>query len=327
MPAQISPQRTATGLLLLLTAIATGCTVSYRPDSPEVRYSSESSERRALQVPPDLTGAGDGEQFVVPGNTGAAVTRNTVLPEFDAVKLVRQGDLSWLAIGATPESLWPGLLSFLEKEKWPIAMTRPVNGLISTDWKRVGAGWQRAAFRMERDGDTSRLFTRTETVSDRDSATPGKASWPESASNTEQTAALLQRLLVFYGIAEQRAKGLLNAGASASILDHGTIESGSEGARLVVHSGYNVAVAALQRSARESGYRLNTTVSPGGVYKLEDPQGRLAADGESSLFRLQLNSLHVSAVVVRVSDNDGRALAPELERTLLNQLKSGLITA
>ena len=327
MPQQIFPQRAATGLFLLLMAASTACTIGYRPDSPEVRYSSEASERRALQVPPDLTGAGDGEQFVVPGNTGAAVTRNTVLPEFDAVKLVRQGDLNWLAIGATPESLWPGLLAFLDKEKWPIAMTRPVNGLISTDWKRVGSGWQRVAFRMERDGDTSRLFARSETVGSRDDATPGKVSWPTDASNNEQTAALLQRLLVFYGIAEQRAKNMLSAGASANILDHGTIESGSEGARLVVHSGYNVAVAALQRSAKESGYRLNSTASPGGVLKLQDPQGRLSADGESGVFRLQLNSLHISAVVVRVSDDDGRALSPELENTLLNQLKTGLVSA
>lgn len=327
MPEQISLQRTATPLLLLITALATGCTVSYRPDSPEVRYSSESSARRALQVPPDLTGAGDGEQFVVPGNTGAAVTRNTVLPEFDAVKLVRQGNLSWLAIGATPESLWPGLLGFLEKEKWPIAMTRPVNGVISTDWKRVEAGWQRVAFRMERDGDTSRLFARSETVDDRSSAVAGKASWPASAGDSAQTAALLQRLLVFYGIAEQRAKGILSSGASAQILDPGTIESGSEGARLVVHSGYNATVAALQVAARESGYRLNTTVTPGGIYRLEDPQGRLSGDGESSRFRLQLNSLHISAVAVRVSDETGRSLAPELERALLTQLKNGLVIA
>ena len=95
-----------------------GCGSLASKNSPDVIYSDNAVQARDLQVPPDLTDVSNAEQFVLPGTGNAAVARNTLLPQFDSLRFVREGGQHWLEFQQAPEDLWPQLLEFLKKEKF-----------------------------------------------------------------------------------------------------------------------------------------------------------------------------------------------------------------
>jgi len=125
--------------LIGTVALLAGCGSLASKNSPDVIYSDNAVQARDLQVPPDLTDVSNAEQFVLPGTGNAAVARNTLLPQFDSLRFVREGGQHWLEFQQTPEDLWPRLLEFLRKEKFRIDQTEPVAGVIATQWRPASA--------------------------------------------------------------------------------------------------------------------------------------------------------------------------------------------
>ena len=95
---------------VIATFMLAGCVFGPRANSPDVVYSSDPAKARKIQVPPDLSAVAPDEQFVLPGDSGGVISRNTLLPVLKDGKYVRSGDRDWLELAATPEALWPRLL-------------------------------------------------------------------------------------------------------------------------------------------------------------------------------------------------------------------------
>ena len=332
------PGRLRTTALLLSLTLLGACQISPQGNSPDVKYSSKSSAAVKLQVPPDLTDVTRGEQFVLPGDTGAAIARNTLLPGFDTVSYQRNATQGWLVSKATPEDLWPRLQAFLRSEGYSISRTQPLNGIIETQWRERNGdsstlanlinsardAAQRVSLRLERtDGGGSRVFGRVQVFGDDDSLSDS-AVWGVAANNPEKTNVLLQQLMVFLGIEEQRAKGILDDARAQNLTSPVTLQTTTGGASLILHYGFVPSYSAIQFATRQLGMTLKSQDEGSGILRLTDSKNVAGLGEKGSAVTVQLNPQHVSAVVVSVADGDGRRFDDKTERKLLLALRDQL---
>lgn len=310
-----------------------GCGSLNSQNSPDVVYAETATEARTLQVPPDLTDVSNAEQFVLPGTSGGAVTRNTLLPQFDSVRFVREGGQSWLEFQQTPEDLWPQILAFARNEKYRIDRAEPVAGVIATQWRPASAiagnsilrnlvaadeEFTRVAFRLERADTGARLFARSQASSKAsvEAATnPDNVDWPPSSHNPETTSALLNRFLVFLGVEQQKARGILGAEQARAVVDEAVVQRNAAGTEMVLNRGYQSSFRQVLGALQGLEY---TVVSS------DDNAGRIEFSDAQSPLVIQLSPIHVSAVRVLVSDGQGAKLSAEREQQLLSALAEQL---
>jgi len=317
----------------LVAATASACQISARGNSPDIKYSENSRRAQSLQVPPDLSSISAGEQFVVPGNTGSIIARNTLLPLLDSARFVRQGSSSWLEVKVSPEDLWPRLLAFIEEEGFEVSSTQPTTGLITTQWRKRGgesgslAGTidrnarVRIAFRMERaqlDGSGARLFARLQTNSD--SAVDNSELWNSSATHPDKTSVVLQRLLVYLGVQEQKARGVLSAAAAAVIQSTAELEVSNAGTALVIHHSLGPSIEAVSGALRSLGASVDRKNSTAESLSVRDAEGTLAQTADVKNFVLLFSPVHVSKVSIGVANSEGERISAQQERNILSAL-------
>ena len=318
--------------MVLLAATVTSCSSLGSKNSPDVVYSETAVESRALQVPPDLTDVSNAEQFVLPGTSDSAISRNTLLPQIDSIRFVREGGQSWLEFQQTPEDLWPQLMAFLRVEKYPIDQTVPVSGLIATDWRAadeaggegilsslVGSDEQssRVAFRLERAGGGARLFARSQLASadEVQALAASDLAWPTSANDPENTSELLTRFLGFLGVEQQKARGILGEEQARAVLEDAVVQRNASGNELLVNRGF-----------RSTFERLRAALQALDIAEVSsDPDvGRIEFEEAQTPLVMQVSPVHVSAVRVSVTDTEGARLSAEREEQLLSSLADQL---
>jgi outer membrane protein assembly factor BamC len=321
-------------LLLALSVALGACSSLDSAQSPDIVYGSGATQARALQVPPDLTDISDAEQFIVPGDRAGAITRNTLLPSVDGVRFVRSDAGSWLEFDTTPEDLWPRVIEFIASTGRTVSETLPVAGTVSTRWSSAestgvlrnliaGDMSERIAFRLERAASGSRLFARRQVVATDDVDTA--PAWPTESSDPEATSELLARLLVFLGVDEQKSRGIISAADAADVLNPAVLRTTSAGSQLVLHRGYRSAFEDMASALLRGGHTISGR---------DDTVGRIAfssqgaqtgdAEGDGGLI-LSVVPVHVSAVRVSVTDDDGRRLPTADEQKLLAALVEDIV--
>jgi outer membrane protein assembly factor BamC len=298
--------------------------------SPDLSYGKDAVASTELQVPPDLTDISNTEQYILPGTPGALVTRNTLLPQFESVRFVRQGAQSWLAFDIAPENIWQKVLAFTRKEKFLIEKTQPISGSIVTQWRPASAvakgsilknligsdeAYTRVAFRVERDGNGARLFARSQKTADQ-AVSEVNSVWPSSSHDPENTSALLLRLLTFLGVEEQKASGLLSNAQANSVLDDATLQTTGSGSDLVLYQGYQPAFKAVLAV-------LNELKQP--ITSRDDGVGRIEFGEADSPMVIELTPVHVSEVRVGVRNAEGQRLQSEEELIFLKSLYRRLV--
>jgi len=337
-----------------LSLICVSCAIPYKQRAPEVLYSKSASASNALQVPPDLTDLSDGEQFVLPGDAADPLKRNTLLPQFRTAKFVREGSASWLEVSLAPESLWPELLAFLRKEGLSVLRTEPNSGLVQTEWMAaVDSGGiavlknllgtdddalhQRVSFRLERSSadSTTRVFVLVQRASKliAQSESANQLPWPggnqviddatenQLQRNHDEIAnEILLRLKVFLGVAEQKAKGILNDDSAAQVLDSATVTQTAGGAQLSIYRGYRESYRALLESLSALGLVVTGEDIAIGTISAQDTRSK-----ENLLYVLRLDPLHVSEVKVTVNDVFGRGMEPGQAIELLQRIRDQLV--
>jgi len=320
-----------------LSVLLSGCQIfdiGLRAHSPDVKYSSNSAEARKIQVPPDLSSVSSGDQFIVPGDTGSAISRDTLLPVIESSRLVRENGSVWLAVNTTPETLWPNLLAFVEEEGFELSGTLPPAGLITTQWRgRSGSSGSfgssnnatrvRLSFRLERESSSaSRVFARLQTS--KDSGVDDQADWDAQAAHPEKSSIVLQRLLIFLGLDEQRARGLVNRQAASSILDDSQLNTSAAGTELVIHRAMVPSVKAMSAALGRLGVRVNRKSSSRTSLNIFNTNGVLSSAEASSEYVLVFSSAHASKVNVSIANKQGIQLNKDAEREILSVLHQAL---
>lgn len=307
-------------MLRVLISVSLGlslaaCQIGPRASSPDVLYSKNATEARALQVPPDLSNVAEGEQFVLPGNAGGTITRNTLLPESANLRFVRQGDENFLEIQNTPEDIWPQIQEFLRSEQYPISQSEPIAGVVTSQWRKRSGSVVRVAFRLERgDGNSTRLFTRRQVADDAGATMDADDVWPPFTHDSEKTSELLVRLMVFLGVEEQRALGILNDQDVSAILDDATVKSTSLLTYMDVHRGFLPAFEVVDSALK----RISGT-----AVTSDRASGKLVGTVEGALVAYEI--FPVTSIATRVIMDPAAKLSQELTLKFLNTLLEEII--
>lgn len=174
------------------------------------------------------------------GNRTASI-QDTVLPQLDNVRIERSGDERWLVIHATPGQVWPRIRDFWLEQGFLIQREDPGVGIMETDWAEQRDQFQggllsflrnfstalygsatRDKFRtrLERglEPGTTEVFishrgaeevlpeNRSRPIGSNDEA---RKVWQPSPSNPELEAEMLHRMLVAFGLDEQRSRQIV----------------------------------------------------------------------------------------------------------------------
>ncbi|MCP5149313.1 MAG: outer membrane protein assembly factor BamC [Ectothiorhodospiraceae bacterium] len=166
------------------------------------------------------------------------VAATSVLPDFTHSRIERAGDERWLVVDAPPSLVWPRLRDFWLEQGFVLELEDPSIGIMETDWAEERANLRSGAVSRLLSSLSSALYgaatrdrfrTRVERgaqpavteiyVSHRGAeeivsrGTPGQQHrtpeetkvWQPRPSDPGLEAEMLARMLVFFGVAEQRA--------------------------------------------------------------------------------------------------------------------------
>ena len=255
-----------TGIPFILALICAGCTGTVF-DSKRIDYRS-AGKLPPLEVPPDLTQPKKEERFSIPDGkstsysaynaerSGQAKSGNSdVLPVFPDARMERAGSERWVVVKDTPERLWPGIKDFWQEQGFIMKLEMPDVGVMETDWAEnrskipqdgvrnlVGRVFDNLYSTAERDKYRTRLErgivpgTTEIYVSHRGvaevytSAQKDQTRWQPRPPDPELEAEMLGRMLVRFGVQEERVKTLI---ANPPVGDRARLVENKDGADLL----------------------------------------------------------------------------------------------
>jgi outer membrane protein assembly factor BamC len=168
-----------------------------------------------------------------PGTGTAGSMPGSVLPQIDDIEVRRDGDQRWLVIRAQADDVWPKVISFWQENGILLVEQDPAVGVMVTDWienradiesdfitdtiRSVFDGLYSAAtrdqfrIRLERngDGEVTELFLTHRGMEEQVVSSPGGSGernvWVPRGSDHGLEAEMLRRLMVYMGVADQKA--------------------------------------------------------------------------------------------------------------------------
>ncbi|HEU5339604.1 MAG TPA: outer membrane protein assembly factor BamC [Sulfuricaulis sp.] len=234
-------------LLCLLAAVSVGAcqTIS---EKRKIDYKS-TRVLPPLDIPPELA-TPDGVRGPVPGASSTAtysgfvsgevqnksVTSSDVLPEYDGIRIERDGQARWLVVKLTPEQLWPRVREFILNRGLIVDKENPQTGILETDWAEnranIGTGIQKVLaktlgtlystgtrdkyrFRLERGTTpgTSEIYLShrgmVETIVANETSDIGETRWQPRPSDPGLEAEMLRLLMASLGVKEEKAKTMV----------------------------------------------------------------------------------------------------------------------
>lgn len=183
-------------------------------------------------------------EYASGGTTRTAALENTVLPQLDNVRIERSGDKRWLVVDATPAQVWPRVREFWIEQGFLINLEDPSIGIMETDWAEQRSEFK-AGFiknmlnklndalygaatrdkfrtRLERGSvpGTTEIFVshrgaeevstgRISAAQDHTGSRDELRVWQPRPADPELEAEMLNRMLVSFGVDEQRAAGMI----------------------------------------------------------------------------------------------------------------------
>lgn len=308
-----------------------------------------------LSIPPDLTQAAADPRYRAP-STGVtslsqyqsqqanadAEVRQNVLPEYPGIEVKRDGDLRWLVVDASPDTLFPKVQEFWYDNGFNLDVNDPKAGLMVTNWAenraKIPESWirqiigtvldsvydsgERDKFRtiFERDGQKTLIFISHEhMVEVRVGIEADQTRWEVGREDPGLNAAMIARLMVYLGDNEEEARRKM-AQAQEQNLKPTVIDQVRSDGSIVVEEGFDqtwrrVGLAldsgnfAVEDRDRSSGDFFVRYVDADTGVKREEPSIFARMFGAKKLEPAQLYRLHLSAdgpnTVIRVYNEQG----------------------
>ncbi len=239
---------------VLVLSVAAGCSNTTK------RIYEESTYGKPLEVPPDLTLPNFDEGLEISPANSRPVTASApaaepaplaVLPNQDNITLARDGAQRWLILNGEPAQVWSWVRSFWLKRGFALSMDDPTTGVIETEWTqqqsnlptdagartkadaKIYAVPTREKYRVRFDrGDkpgTTELYLshRGVELSEQDKM----LAWRLRPTDLELENELLKQLMVYLGVAQEKAGGVL--AAPKEIIKRATVSADSQGIPIV----------------------------------------------------------------------------------------------
>jgi len=229
----------------IFVSLMLGCSsTSVIDDDYKGVYDTKKSSEGSLEVPPDLSAPDSSNALRVPSLSNTSVNfsdysnlgldaSGNVLPKSTAgVRFVREGRSFWLEVHSKPDELWLQSRNFFKDLGFTFVSQNPVHGIIETEWLEnrfdVPTGWfasllgglhstglmDKYRIRIERGNkdNVSLLFITHQGLKEKSYGAWSDADvtvkWEARESDPELEAEMLQRFLVFRGVAKAQAKRL-----------------------------------------------------------------------------------------------------------------------
>ena len=290
--------------LPLLTSCSSGPTLEkYLPDQ-SLEYKKQREAEENLEIPPDLASGGFDDALDIPSASGTATysdyaggrearqriaTSGDVLPTATGVTLQRSGTQRWLLVDATPQSVWPRIVSFWRQQGILLVEQDPAIGVMKTDWlenraeirndfvtrqlRKVVDGLYatstRDQYRVRIDAgtkpDTTEVHLSHTAMEERmvHNAIGEETNtvWEPAPSDPDKEAAMLRRMMLYLGVSDRKADQMLTRGsvAPASTGTGAAAAATAGGARLVRAAGGSELVipAEFREAWRQTGLALD----------------------------------------------------------------------
>ncbi len=311
------------------------------------------NRRDAVEVPDEQVVASSDTQADV-GTTGSnkAGTEKPLLPQTDGIRLVRGQDTAWIEVDdVPPERIWPKLEEFLKRQGLSIARKDPELGLIETSWFDRGdrpdqggiTGFISGLFaneggqtrrhkyqiQLERGDGGTRIFVEHRRVAEvPDSVTPQDSgttySWQPQGGDPAVENELRKRLLLYMGVTERRARGIMNAAEAESLLGAEAelrVESGGRVSIRVIDTDLGRVFARVGRALDRIGARTESASRDKARYRIEWTPPPSSADGNDGRQPLQVKLRRRDEGIDIVAANaDGDRRNGTVHRALLEEL-------
>jgi outer membrane protein assembly factor BamC len=269
--------------------------------SKKIDY-GHASKLPPLEVPPDLSKPKPEDRFSIPDAkatsfsvytqeraSGAKTGTTDILPIYDKVHMERAGNQRWIVVPGTPEKLWPVTKEFWLEQGFTLKLEVPEAGVMETDWaenrskipqdgykKYLGmvleslyTSGERDKFRtrLERgvDPNTTEVYVSHRGAEEAFITTNNDQSgWRPRPSDPELEAEMLGRLMVKFGIKEERARTVLaeQSGAERSRLVNANDGTG----RLEITEPFDVAWRRVGLALDRVGFTVEERDRTKGVY-------------------------------------------------------------
>jgi outer membrane protein assembly factor BamC len=353
------------------------------PDTKTIDYKS-AGKLPPLEIPPDLIQPAIDERYAIPdGSSGSttfssynserggqqkSATTSLVPASIQNVHIERSGTQRWLVIPQPPEVVWPVIKEFWQELGFLIKVEVPEAGIMETDWAENRAKIPQDIIRTflstfldsiystaERDKFRTRL-ERNETgstevyISHRgmievlEGGSLNRSIWQPRPADPNLEAEMLSRLMMRFGVEEQKAKLELTTGRS-SAQERAFINK--EGTSLVVNEAFDrswrrVGLAldrigfTVEDRNREQGIYFVRYVSPDADRKKKgDDEGILSNimfwrssdkdSAQAAKYRIQVHNTGTNTSTVSLQNDDGTdvsaSTASRILRPLHEQLK------
>jgi outer membrane protein assembly factor BamC len=254
-------------IALYLVMNLAGCQLmSLLPEAKKMNYKS-AGKLPPLEVPPDLTAPGSDERYVVPDiNPSGSATFSAynkdrtkeiaaggtaVLPALGetGVRMERSGTQRWLVVQGEPDDIWPTVKEFWQELGFIIKMEMPEAGVMETDWAEnrakipddlIRSALSKILDTLYSTSERDKFRTRLERgengtteiyISHRgmDEVMEGnvRTVWQPRPPDPDLEAEMLSRLMMRFGVAEERARSSVastgKAPERAHLLEKGTV--------------------------------------------------------------------------------------------------------
>jgi outer membrane protein assembly factor BamC len=373
----------AFSMILILSVINSGCTLF--PETKDIDYKS-AGRLPPLDVPPDLITPATDERYAIPdtvsgGTTFSAFARenainpgtgsSSLLPmSIQNVYIERSGTQRWLVVPQPPEAVWPVIKEFWQELGFLIKLEIPEAGIMETDWAENRAKIPQDPIRnvlsrfldfiystAERDKFRTRL-ERTEMgttevyISHRrmDEVLEGGATnrsiWQPRPADPNLEAEMLSRLMMRFGVEEQRARLELATTSGSSNQERAYIDR-RVGNALVVNEAFDRSWRRVGLALDRIGFTVEDRNRLDGIYfvryinpdtdsrKTGDDDGLLSGmmfwrgkgdtNDRAAKYRIQVKETGINTSTVSVlSENDAsvsKDVADSILKLLYEQLK------
>ena len=373
-----------TASVLPLSLIQTGCkTIDLFPDTKTIDYKS-AGRLPALDIPPDLVQPAIDERYSIPelSSSGSATFSSynnerggqqttgmsTLLPSsIQNVHIERSGTQRWLVIPQSPDLVWPVVKEFWQELGFLIKIEIPEAGIMETDWAENRAKIPQDFIRTfistfldsiystaERDKFRTRL-ERSETgnteiyISHRGmtevlEGNLNRSVWQPRPADPDLEAEMLSRLMMRFGVEEQKAKMELLTGRS-STYERAFINK--EETSLLVYEAFDRSWRRVGLALDRIGFTVEDRNREEGIYyvrfvdlnkdskKKGDDEGILSNimfwrsgdkdDSKAAKYRIHVHNAGTNSSNITLSNDDGSAvnsvMASRILKLLHEQLK------
>lgn len=374
---------TIPSLVLTLSLASTGCKmIDLFPETKTIDYKS-AGKLPPLEIPPDLIQPAIDERYAIPeANSSGSTTfssynnerggqqktaSSSLIPlSIQNVHIERAGTQRWLVIPQPPEAVWPVVKEFWQELGFLIKMEVPEAGIMETDWAEnrakipqdiirtflstfldsIYSTAERDKFRtrLERNDTTTEVYISHRGMTEvLEGGSLNRTIWQPRPADPDLEAEMLSRLMMRFGVEEQKAKLELTTGRS-STSERAFINS--EGTSLVVNEAFDrswrrVGLAldrigfTVEDRNREQGIYFVRYVSPDKDSKKKgDDEGILSNimfwrsgdkdSAKAAKYRIQVHNTGTNTSNVTLLNDDGTAVGSATASRILKLLHEQL---